>query len=154
MKYVFNDDVLKNLLNRQRFVWFCPPKCFAKRLGAHNNHTLRFTVWHSKMKDILVLLCCIGLMVNNKFIFLTVCQSVYVCDLHFLLRHYGHLKFCASLQIEQGGITHLPQILCSLIVSGFAADLMRLEGFAAANFSIHPKEEEEVVHQGGRKKIR
>lgn len=41
-----------------------------------------------------------------------------------------------------GGITHPPQILCSLVVLGFAADLMRGEGFVAANFSVHPKEEE------------
>lgn len=41
-----------------------------------------------------------------------------------------------------GGITHPPQILCSLVVLGFAADLMRGEGFVVANFSVHPKEEE------------
>ena len=40
------------------------------------------------------------------------------------------------------GITHLPQIFCSLVVLGFAADLMRVEGFVVVNFSIHPKEEE------------
>lgn len=39
------------------------------------------------------------------------------------------------------GITHLPQILCSLVVLGFAADLMRVEGFVVVNFSIQPKEE-------------
>lgn len=38
-----------------------------------------------------------------------------------------------------GGITHLPQILCSLVVLGFAADLMRVEGFVVVNFSFHPK---------------
>lgn len=41
-----------------------------------------------------------------------------------------------------GGITHPPQILCSLVVLGFAADLMRGEGFAVANFSVRSKEEE------------
>lgn len=40
-----------------------------------------------------------------------------------------------------GGITHPPQILCSLAVLGFAADLMSGEGFVVANFSVHPKEE-------------
>lgn len=39
------------------------------------------------------------------------------------------------------GITHLPQILCSSVVLGFAADLMRAEGFVVVNFSIHPKRE-------------
>lgn len=41
-----------------------------------------------------------------------------------------------------GRITHLLQILCSVVVLGFAADLMRMEGFVVVNFSIHPKEEE------------
>lgn len=52
------------------------------------------------------------------------------------------------------GITHLPQILCSLVVLGFAADLMRVESFVVVNFSIHPKEEEKVPHRGekGKKK--
>lgn len=51
---------------------------------------------------------------------------------------------------EGGGITHLPQTLCSLVVLGFAADLMRVEGFVAVNFSIHPKEKEKVLHRGGK----
>lgn len=63
-----------------------------------NIHILTLTVWHSEMKDILVLLCCSVLMVNNRFIFITVqyvyacmcmgCVSVHVCVcvLHFLLR--------------------------------------------------------------------
>lgn len=41
-----------------------------------------------------------------------------------------------------GGISHPPLILGSLVVLGFAADLMRGEGFAAANVSAPPKEEE------------
>lgn len=52
-----------------------------------------------------------------------------------------------------GGITHLPQILCSLVVLGFAADLMRVEGFVVVNFSIHPKEEERCkTEEEGEKK--
>jgi len=38
------------------------------------------------------------------------------------------------------------------VVLGFAADLMRVEGFVVVNFSIHPKEEEKVLHRGGRGK--
>ncbi len=40
------------------------------------SHTL--SVWHSEMKDMRVLPCCSRLLVNNKFIFITV-QYVKVC---------------------------------------------------------------------------
>lgn len=55
------------------------------------------------------------------------------------------------------GITHLPQILCSLVVLGFAADLMRVEGFVVVNFSIHQKKkkkEERCANEKKEKKIR
>lgn len=50
------------------------------------------------------------------------------------------------------GITHLPQILCSLVVLGFAADLMRVEGFVVVSFSIHRKEEERCSTEETEKK--
>lgn len=45
-------------------------------------------------------------------------------------------------RLSRGRIIHLPQILC-LLAGAWAlrSDLMRGEGFVAANFSIHPKEE-------------
>lgn len=118
------------------------------------------------MKDILVLLCCSGLMVNNRFIFITVqyvdacvCMCICVCAVCVS----AHVCVCPSLPSPavimdiwnsvpasrlSRGITHLPQILCSLVVLGFAADLMRVESFVVVNFSIHPKEEEKVPHRG------
>ena len=118
---------------------------------SHHIHILTLTVWHSEMKDILVLLCCVGLMVNNTFIFITV--RVCVCVPHFLLRQLLRtFEILCQLLDWAGGITHLPQILHSLVVLGFAADLMRVEGFVVVNFSIHPKEEEKVLHRGGRGK--
>lgn len=50
-----------------------------------------------------------------------------------------------------GGITHPPQILRSLVVPGFAADVMRGEGFVVANFSAHPKKEERCSTERGNK---
>lgn len=63
-----------------------------------NIRILALTVWHSEMKDVLVLLCCSGLMVNNTFIFITVrvCVSVYMSLTSFSASYHGHLKFCAS----------------------------------------------------------
>lgn len=130
-----------------------------------NIHKLTLTVWHFEMKDILVLLCCSGLMVNNRFIFITV-QYVYACVcmgcvsvhvrvsvLHFLLRQLlWTFEILSQLLDWAGGITHLPQILCSLVVLGFVADLMRVEGFVVVNFSIHPKGGGKVLHWGEREK--
>lgn len=99
------------------------------------------------------MLCCIELMVNSTFISPQFCVvSVCVSITSFSGGYYGHLKFCASFQIEQGGLLICLQILRSSEVLGSAADLMRLEGFVVLNFSIHPKEEEKVLHRGGRGK--
>lgn len=106
------------------------------------------------MKDVLVLPCCSGLMVNNRFIFITVqyvnahvclgCVSLHVCVCPSLPSPSVIMDIWNSVPASRlsRGITHLPQILCSLVVLGFAADLMRGEGFVVVNFSIHPKEEE------------
>lgn len=51
---------------------------------------------------------------------------------------------------SRGGLLICLQILRSSEVLGSAADLMRLEGFVVLNFSIHPKEEEKVLHRGGK----
>lgn len=51
------------------------------------------------------------------------------------------------------GINHLPQILCSLVVLGFASDLMRVEGFVVVNFSIHPKEAERYTTEKEKNKV-
>lgn len=54
--------------------------------------------------------------------------------------------------LSRGGITHLPPILFSLVVLGFATDLMRGEGFVAVNLSIHPEEEARcTAEEEGRK---
>lgn len=117
------------------------------------------SLWHSEMKDMLVLLCCSGPMVNNWFIFITVqyvnglrecaCLLVCVCarvcvSLTSISGSY-YMDIWNSVpapRLSRGRIIHLPQILC-LLGGAWAlrSDLMRGEGFVAANFSIHPKEE-------------
>lgn len=101
------------------------------------------------MKDITVVLCCSGLMVNNRFIFITVqyahgyvCACVCVCPSRPTQAVIMDIWNSVPASRLSRGITHLPLILCSLVVLGFAADLMRGEGFVVVNFSIHPKEEE------------
>lgn len=123
--------------------------------------------WHSETKAILVQLCCSGLTVNNRFIFITL-HYVFVCvcvcmgcvSMHIFVRPLlpsQAVIMCIWNSVPasrlNGRITHLLQILCSVVVLGFAADLMRMEGFVVVNFSIHPKEEGRCSMEEKEKKV-
>lgn len=86
-----------------------------------------------------------------------VCARACVLDFHLrLLLLYGHLKFCTSLEIEQGGGLFICLRYCaSSTALGFAADLMRGERLCCREISpFSPKEEEVKVFPRKEKKKR
>lgn len=108
------------------------------------------------MKDILVVLCCIGLMVNNKFIFITVCQSVYVWVLHFLLwQLLWTFEILCQLPDWAGGDYSSVWDIVLLGCVWLCSWLNESGRLCCCEFLYSSKkEEEEVVHWGGKKKIR
>lgn len=86
-----------------------------------------------------------------------VCARACVLDFHLrLLLLYGHLKFCTSLEIEQGGGLFICLRYCaSSTALGFAADLMRGERLCCREISpFSPKEEVKVFPRKEKKKRR